>query len=120
MTTKLTPAGEALPNEIFVDLRGEGLGRVRTYYHQQLPDTVKYVPASILELVREALETPSKMVDADLMFCLSDFNDWPHETVKQIALATCRLIGNRNEKALAAITGPPHPATENTVEGEKG
>lgn len=40
------PMGSDMPEEIWVEAR-IGLGKIRTYFHQQLTDTVKYLRADI-------------------------------------------------------------------------
>lgn len=60
------------------------------------------VPVAVADALAEALELPSRMVDADMMFGLSDFDHLPYETVQKIARATLRIVGQRNTEALAA------------------
>jgi hypothetical protein len=47
------------------------------------------------------LEIPMKMVDADMMFGLSEFDHLPYETVQAIARAALRIVGQRNQEVLA-------------------
>lgn len=55
--------------------------------------------------LREALETPEKMCDADLIFCVNganqDFSHIPYKDVKEIARRVCRIIISRNKQALS-------------------
>lgn len=55
--------------------------------------------------VRAALDAPEDMVDADLMFCLQDYQHLPYETVKAIALSVCKVIATRNREALSELEG---------------
>ena len=51
----------------------------------------------------EALEKPEKMTDADMMFCLRDYEHLPYQTVKSIARSVCNIVGLRNREALADL-----------------
>lgn len=59
------------------------------------------VPRSSVDKLIKALEMPNKMVDADMMFGLSDFDNLPYETVQAIARAAVRIVGQRNQEALS-------------------
>lgn len=56
-----------------------------------------------LDKAKKAIETPCNMVDADLMFCLGEFDNIPYKTVQKIARATADIIAQRARKTLEEI-----------------
>ena len=56
-----------------------------------------------LDKAIKAVEVPSDMVDADLMFCLQKFDNIPYKTVQEIARATADIIAQRARTTLEEI-----------------
>lgn len=54
----------------------------------------------VMAEMRGALEMPQDMADADMMYCLGEFEGFSYKDVQAIARKVCEVVASRNAKAL--------------------
>ena len=101
-----------MPDVMYIDIgetswEASVIGDVgQKYHHSRIVEALRKENEELkakLDKAIKAVEVPSDMVDADLMFCLQKFDNIPYKTVQEIARATADIIAQRARTTLEEI-----------------